>query len=339
MSETRRLETVKTRSAPRGLEKESADIPVDPEQQQQIRIAWAYFVEGLTQAEIAERLGLTRLRVNRILQICRETGVIQIRIQSPLASCVALERALIRRYGLRDAVVVPTPRDEDKIRAAIGVALGSYVENAVHDGMLVGIGWGLTLRLGLQSMRRRRLTDLSVVSLIGSMTRGSGENTFEIVSRFADLHDAERFYLAAPVYADDEAQRDSLLARGVLREITDKAKSADMALISVGNVSDQNLMLALGVVDREAAALRAAGAVGDVLGTWLDTEGRPVDHPLNRRMVALSLDDLARIPTVVLASGGSYKFGIIRAALRRRCANVLITDEKLAERLAEDPEG
>jgi len=170
-------------------------------------------------------------------------------------------------------------------------------------------------------------------------SRGSGQNTFEIVSRFADLHDADRFYFAAPVYADDEAQRDSLLARGVLCDIYDKAKSADMALISVGNVSDHNLMLALGVVDREAAALRTAGAVGDVLGTWLDAEGRPVDHPLNRRMVALSLDDLARIPTVVLASGGRYKFEIIRAALRRRCVNVLITDEKLAERLAEDPEG
>jgi DNA-binding transcriptional regulator LsrR (DeoR family) len=76
-----------------------------------------------------------------------------------------------------------------------------------------------------------------------------------------------------------------------------------------------------------------------VLGNWLDAQGRPVDHPLNRRMVALSLDDLARIPTVVLASGGGYKFEIIRAALRRRCANVLITDEKLAERLAEDREG
>ena len=166
-----------------------------------------------------------------------------------------------------------------------------------------------------------------------------GYNTFEIVSRFADLHEAERFYLAAPVYADDEAQRDGLLARGVLREIYDKAKSADMALVSVGNVSDQNLMLALGVVDREVAALRAAGAVGDVLGNWLDAQGRPVDHPLNRRMVALSLDDLGRIPTVVLASGGNYKFEIIRAALRRRCINVLITDEKLAERLAEDREG
>lgn len=340
MTETRRRpETAKPVATRRPAADDAADAPVDPEQQQQIRIAWAYFVEGLTQAEIAERLGLTRLRVNRILQICRETGIIQIRIQSPLASCVALERALIRRYGLRDAVVVPTPQDEDKIRAAIGVALGAYVENAVHDGMLVGIGWGQTLRLGLQSMKRRRMTDLSVVSLIGSMTRGSGQNTFEIVSRFADLHDADRFYFAAPVYADDEAQRDSLLGRGVLRDIYDKAKSADLALISVGNVSDHNLMLALGIVDREAAALRAAGAVGDVLGNWLDAAGRPVDHPLNRRTVALGLDDLARIPSVVLASGGSYKFEIIRAALRRRCINVLITDEALAERLAEDREG
>ena len=82
------------------------------DEQRRTRIAWLYYVEGLTQAEIAERLAVSRVKVVRDLQIGRQTGLVQIQISGRLASCVALERALERRFGLRQAVVVPrtTPR-------------------------------------------------------------------------------------------------------------------------------------------------------------------------------------------------------------------------------------
>ncbi|MGE8474235.1 MAG: sugar-binding domain-containing protein, partial [Paraburkholderia hospita] len=83
--------------------------------------------------------------------------------------------------------------------------------------------------------------------------------------------------------------------------------------------------------------LRKAGAIGDMLGHFMDANGDPIDHPLNRRTVAISLDDLRKIEDVVLVSGGTKKFHVTRAALRGRYASVLVTDEDTARRLCDEP--
>lgn len=74
-----------------------------------------------------------------------------------------------------------------------------------------------------------------------------------------------------------------------------------------------------------AAELVTAGAVGDLLGTFLDHDGRPVDHPFNTCSVGL--------PAAVLASGGAEKVPMVRAALVGGYVNHLITDDGTAEAL------
>jgi lsr operon transcriptional repressor len=46
--------------------------------QTDVRAAWLYFMEGLTQAEVARRLGTTRLRINRVLGDARRNGLVGI---------------------------------------------------------------------------------------------------------------------------------------------------------------------------------------------------------------------------------------------------------------------
>src|SRR3569833_867075 len=99
--------------------------------QAQVRACWFYYMEGLTQAQIAERLGTTRLRVNRYLADARAGGLVVITINSPLESCVRLEQRLIHECGLKDAVVVPAPTDPDSISAVIGRAAADPLSRAV----------------------------------------------------------------------------------------------------------------------------------------------------------------------------------------------------------------
>jgi hypothetical protein len=66
---------------------------------------------------------------------------------------------------------------------------------------------------------------------------------------------------------------------------------------------------------------------------YLDADGRPVAHPLTLRVINPSLDDLLRVPELVLADGGLQKVSIIRAAIRARLCHVLITDEDTARAL------
>jgi DNA-binding transcriptional regulator LsrR (DeoR family) len=312
----------------------AADLP-DAEEQRRTRIAWLYYVEGKTQGEIGEALRLSRVKVNRELALCRDSGLVQIRITGRLADCVALERKLQSLYGLDDAVVVPTPAESDGIALALGMAVGSYVSDRLKPGMTVGIGWGRTLRCSIRSMRRRHVPRLTVVSLMGGLGRASELNTYETASHFAELHDATCYYLAAPTFADSVKLRDMLLDQARMREVYERCRRADMTIASVGGLGRQSRILSLGLLTpAEQRSLAAAGAVGDYLCHFLDRQGALVKHPVNGRVVGISPRDLSQVPMRILASGGAEKLAILRATLAAGYATVLITDEKTARLLA-----
>lgn len=304
------------------------------DEQRRTRIAWLYYVEGMTQAEIAGRLGVSRVKVVRDLQVGRQSGLVQIQINGRLASCVALERRLERRFGLREAVVVPTPADPGNLPATLGIALGTWLTDRLRPGQTIGVGWGRTLHWSVRALRRRDVTGLTVVALLGGIGRGSEINMYETASRVAETLGAQCYYLAAPAFAGSAALRAMLLDQAGLREILGRARHADMALVSVGTLGPAATNRRIGLLgDAEAAELAAAGAVGDLLCTFLDAEGRAVDHPLNACAVGLPVADLAALPATVLTSGGAEKVPIIRAALVGRYVNHLITDEDTAEAL------
>lgn len=309
-------------------------VVLGADEQRRTRIAWFYYIEELTQAEIAERLKISRVKVVRDLQIGRQTGLVQIQINGRLASCVALERALERRFALREVVVVPTPHDPVHLHATLGLALGSWLSDRVAPGQTLGVGWGRTLHWSVRALRRCQVPGLAVVSLLGGIGRGSEINMYETASRVAEALGAQCYYLAAPAFASSPELRDMLLAQEGLEEVLDRGRRADIAVVSVGSLGPEATNRRIGLFDAsEADALAGKGAVGDLLCTFMDEEGRPVDHPLNARAVGLPADALRNVPAALLVSGGAEKVAIIRGALTGGYVNHLITDERTAELL------
>lgn len=308
------------------------DSFLDPEEQLATRAAWLYFVAGLTQAQVGKKLGLNRTRVNRLLAQARDLGLVQINITGRLASCVELEEALKARFGLQDAVVVPTPPDQEFIPQVIATAAAAALSARLKDGMSVGVGWGRTLRLSIKSVPRRQLGRLSVVSLMGGLTRGSAMNSHETASHLAELVGAQCYYVAAPALTDTESTRDLLIAQPMLHEILERGAKVDLAFLSVGELTPACTMMRVGLVSRaEMDTLLAAGAVGDICAHWIDAEGRLVDHPLNSRVMALPPEKLKQIPCVMIASGGRTKSIALRGVMRGGMCNVVITDEQTAK--------
>lgn len=307
-------------------------VAIDPEEQLATRAAWLYFVAGLTQAQVGKKLGINRIRVNRLLAFARYEGLVQISITGRLANCVELEERLKQHYGVEDAIVVPTPDDQALIPQVIATAAGAALAERLKDGMSVGVGWGRTLRLSLQSVPRRPLKRLSVVSLLGGLTRGAAMNPHETASHLADLVDAQCYYVAAPALTDNQSTRDILIAQPMLREVFDKGSKVDLAFLSVGELTHTNTMSRVGLLSRsDVAELSHAGAVGDICAHWIDHDGCLVDHPLNSRVVALPPDKLRDIPCVMIASGGKAKTAVLRGVLRGGMADVVITDEQTAK--------
>ncbi len=309
-----------------------ADAAPRPEEALMARAAWAYYVEGLTQNDIARKLGLNRVRVNRILAQARERGIVQVRVNSSLA--ISTEAALAKRYGLDQAIIVPTPSDPSLLPHSIATAAGVVLSDRLQDGMSVGVGWGRTLRLSVRAMERRQIHDLSVVSLLGGLTRGSVMNTYETASRLADIYGAGCFYIAAPAYADSEATARVLRAQSSVQDAFERARKIDIAFLSVGSLTEDSTMRRLGLLDKaDTESLRATGAVGDFCAHLIDVHGKVVDHPVNRRVLALAVDDLRDVPTVILASGGQDKLKVLHAALSLKTVTIFVTDETTAHHL------
>lgn len=307
------------------------DHALDRDEQLATRAAWLYFVAGLTQAQIGKKLGINRIRVNRLLAQAREQGMVQIRITGRLADCVELENKITERFGIDQAIIVPTPPDAALVRHVIGAAAGSALAERLKEGMSVGVGWGRTLRLSLRSVPRRPLRRVSVVSLMGGLTRGAAVNPHETASHLADLIDAQCYYIAAPALADSQATRDLLAQQPMIKDVFERLRKVDLVLVSAGGLAPDSTIHQVDLItEADAKSLRKAGAVGDLCAHWLDVEGRLVDHPLNKRAVALSPVDLKSVPCVIVASGGADKIEVLHGALKGGMVDILITDEATA---------
>jgi DNA-binding transcriptional regulator LsrR (DeoR family) len=316
--------------ARRLLDENGEEVAVEADHER-ARVAWYYYIGGLTQQEIAEKLSITRLRVNRIIGQVRTDGSVRVEILMPLARCVALEEELKTRFGLAGARVVPSVDDPADQQRLIGEAAGAMLDTLLTDGEAFGVGWGTTLSAATRRVTPRRLSNGWVATLMGGLTRGSGTNTFEVSTAFARVLGAECYYLAAPIYVPTPESREVLLTHHGLAEALRRARLAQVALVSCGDLSDRSLLATTHVVAESLDDLRAASAVGDLLGVFLDAEGQPVDHPLNERVMALPLVDLKTIPKAILASGGLHKQAIVKAILTAGYVKYIVTDETCAE--------
>jgi DNA-binding transcriptional regulator LsrR (DeoR family) len=299
-----------------------------------VRAAWLYYVEGLTQADIARVLQVSRAKVIRLLAAARESGVVRIRIDARGSAQIELERRLLREFALAEAIVAPAPAHDSAVAAVVGQAAGTYLADQVRDGMSLGIGWGSTLNLTLKAIGERPFERLSVISLLGGMTHSRAVNPSAVARRLADVFGADCYQLTAPLFVANEATRLALWREPGLRELRARARKVDLAMVSVGDVREDATLFREGLLPRSMLpSLVDAGAVGDVLCHFVDANGHVVDHPVNQRVVAVGLGDLRRVPTIVLAAGGRRKARAIRAALKATQARVLITDETAARAL------
>ena len=313
---------------------------IDTEERFLARVAWAYYTEGLTQEQVAQKLGATRWRVNQSLALARKRGLVRITFNTAFAACAELEQALTDRYGLLQAYVAPAPQNPRDVQMIVGAALGNLLSELLADPMIkcFGMSWGNTLNLATRFVAALERPDLEIMSVMGGLTRGSDLNSFEITTRLADLLGAQHSYFTAPLYAGSAASRDTIMQLDVFREVLEKLRRVDAMAMAAGDLSQRSLLMRDGLpADTTMEHLLALGGVGDVLGTVIDAQGRPVDHPINERVIGLGLHDLAQIPNVILAAGGTHKVPVIRALLGLGHINTFVTDEATARDLLAGP--
>ena len=301
------------------------------------RVAWYYHHDGLTQHEVGRRLGLSRIKVSRLLEKGKRSGIIGITIHSKHRGCLELETRLRERHDLTEAIVVPAlePPPGDAIayvNERLAQAAASYLMPLLAEDSLLAIGWGDTVtrtvnRLGYRLGR----TGASVTTLTG------GVSTYVPMIGSLDpaLAQTQRlFMIPSPLVVSSAATAAAMLREPAVRDVLARAQQAHYALIGIGAMDEHASFVKGGYVDtNEMEGYRRNGAVGDVLGRFLDACGRVLDFAIHERIVGIDLTTLRRMRRVIGVAGGEQKIDAIRAALASGTLDVLITDESSATAL------
>ena len=301
------------------------------------RVLHLYYVDGLTQAEVGRRLGLSTPKVNRLLQQARQQGMVEITIHAPLQHALDLENRLKASFDIEDVVVIPrVAEDVNTYARTLGRAGARYLSGHLRDGQTIAIGGGAAVHAVVQALDLSRAYDLKVAPVLGGVQGRATTDVNYLVARLADKLGGRAYRLHAPAFVDTGEQRDMLLSVGPIKEILDIARQADIALLGVGTVeAEQSRFVeftALSVEDMKQISETFGGA-GEIGAHIYDIEGKPCAGEYAERVVGLSLQELERIPLVIGVAATATKALPIYGALRGGYLRTLITDEAAAERV------
>jgi DNA-binding transcriptional regulator LsrR (DeoR family) len=251
-----------------------------------------------------------------------------------------LENALREQFELAQ-VQVAAFRPGVDAQAAVGDLGAQWLDESLRDGQVLGLSWGTTLQAVVDSFSVDQPRSVELVPLIGGLSTVvslvSGE---ELVRELAGKLGATYRYLHAPGVLRSTMARNSLLAEPAIAEVLQRAQKADIAMVGIGAAgigSSSAVIDALGLTSAERKAFMDAGPVGDTCCRFFDAEGRPILGPVHDRVLAIELDQLRRIPTVMGVATGTEKALGVLGAIRGGLVDGLIIDASLALALLSKP--
>ena len=302
-----------------------------------IRAAELYYEENLTQEEIGRNLQITRWKVGRLLTQAKDEGFVRIEILHSRARRPQLERRLREERGLADAVVVSRAgvRSEDELQQRVAQAAADHLTGLRPSPRVLGVSWGRTLSDIAHHLRDGWSQATDVVQINGgvSMSQRPGTAAATAVS-IAQKGGGTAALLPSPAILEQRATKEAIEADRVVARVLDAARSANAYLFSAGAADHGSVHVDSGYLTTpDMDRLVAAGAVGDVVGRYIDAGGRIVDADLDARTVGLSLDDLRRADIAIAAIAGAPKRAIASAVVASGLCTVLITDESTAQHL------
>jgi DNA-binding transcriptional regulator LsrR (DeoR family) len=299
-----------------------------------VRAAWLYYHEGLTQAEIATLLRVSRPSVANLLARAREEGVVTISLRADYLSSLTLAKIFKEQFGLKDVLVVPTPpsADTSSIHQSLGKAGALYLEKTLNPGDVLATAWGAAMLEVALALSGVTVDNLTIAQSLGGLSTADSFNPNRVASIMADKLGARVYHLYVPAVVESVAVRDILLRDPSIRSAFEVAKAATSVMLGIGKVSHDATVVRAGFITPiQIDELKAKGAVGDIAGRFFDVDGKPVVTELNERIIALSLEDIKTMNPVIAVVGGKDKVKPILGALRGGYIDVLILDERTAK--------
>jgi DNA-binding transcriptional regulator LsrR (DeoR family) len=321
------------------------------------QIAWLHYHQGLSQTQIADHLGLSKMVISRSLRRAFDLGIVSVSIVSPFARDPHLEEALAGIYPAVRFVVITgdSSREEPPPEARrtpapsesatlIGAAFAHhfFMDETCRPplGETIGIGLGSTVAAFVEHLTPVHTPAARVVQLIGGLPMAGDANPFSILHGVAQKLHATGVHLPANALLDSTDEREALISGGdgtPAMTAPGLWPSINCAVFGIGRIAADEPQSALLnpqlTTSEEAEELLSSGAVCDLLGHCIDSSGTEVETGVTARIATIPTSILRSLPRRIALAGSAIKAPAIAAALRCGIVTDLFTDRACAETL------
>ncbi len=309
-------------------------ISSDAETSMAVRAAWLHYAAGLSQADVARKLGLNNLKAHRLINKANRDGLVKVFIDGDIGECIELEAQLCERYQLSSCVVVPDLGESDLPLKALGIAGAQLIRQELDKKCSsIGVGHGRTLAACVDNLAVKATNTTHFVSLLGGLTRKFLASPHDVIHRLAERTAAQAYVIPVPFLANSIEDRKVLLGQRGILEVFELARKTDLKLVGIGSTDSEASLVSTGMIEsHELEEVNKAGGVGEVLGHYFDVNGNAIATALSDRTISLSLDDLKH-SRIIAVAGGAYKTRAIQSVMESRLLSGLVTDERTARAL------
>ena len=119
--------------APRGISGYPPDLLA--------RVARLHFEFGLTHQETANSLGLSRVKVTRLVKQARESGLVTMVVASNVGPYAELEQEMVGRFGLAEVLIVPAANAGNRsLRTMLAQGIVRHMASVLRPEMTIASG-------------------------------------------------------------------------------------------------------------------------------------------------------------------------------------------------------
>jgi len=295
-----------------------------------VEIARMYYEHHLSQQQIAEKLGISRPGVSRMLRQAREQRLVFIEIRDPADRGTQLEERIQDLFKLKKVVVVPNEGVDDvSLKHRLAQSAVKFLDPLIKEGITLGVSWGTTLQAVVKQLQPRPVSSMQVVQLVGGFTQTAyNTHAIEITQNVANNYQASPFLLPLPAIVDHEEVKKTIIRDRNMARSLKLGHQAEAALFSIGSFTyHSSLLKAHYFNSSEVDDLLAKGVVGDICTHLINDRGEICSPELDARTIGIELENLKHKPYSIAVAGGIEKLKAIHAGLLGGYFNVLITDE------------
>ncbi len=302
------------------------------------KVASLYYEHEMRQSDIAKQLDLSQAGVSRLLKRAQAENIVRITVTTPTGAYTELESQLETYYNLKEAIVVESSDDDTQLLRNLGTAAAFYLETTLKRDEVIGISsWSETLLAMTNALHPLGNSyKTKVVQILGGIGNPSAElHATQLAKRLASLVHGDVTMLPTPGVVGSKETRTVLLEDTFVAKAVAMFDQVTLALVGIGSVNPSRLLASSGNIftKDEVDKLLTRGWVGDICMRFFDEAGKPVNTPLNERVIGMALEQLKKVPRTVGMAGGKRKFAAIKGALEGKLVHVLITDHISAQRL------